>query len=79
MKNNIFCPFGKTIKKRLIDLEKDQVWLIGEVRQKTGLYFDSSYLYKIMIGKLQTPSIKNAICEILELSQQDHDTAIGVR
>ena len=61
------APFGKDIKRRLIDLDKPQLWLIGQVREKTGLYFDSSYLFKIMTGRIATPSIVNAICEILSI------------
>lgn len=58
-------PFGKSIKYRLIDLEKQQNWLIEQVKGKTGLYFDSSYLYKVMIGVNNSPTIIGAICEIL--------------
>ena len=67
--------FGKEIKKRLVDLEKPQVWLIGEVRERTGLYFDDSYLYKIQTGQLSTPKIVQAIREVLSLPGQDHNTA----
>lgn len=63
--------FGKNISKRLIDLDKPQVWLINEVKEKTGLYFDDSYLYKIKTGKLGTPKVVNAICEILDLQDQN--------
>jgi len=62
-----FTVFGKDIKKRLIDLEHTQVWLIEQVRQTTGLYFDDSYLYKIQTGQLATPKIVSAIRDILEL------------
>lgn len=61
------APFGKDIKRRLIDLDKSQLWLIVQVREKTGLYFDNSYLFKIMTGRIATPSIVNAICEILSI------------
>lgn len=59
--------FGKEIKKRLLDIDKNQNWLIERVREKTGLYFDSSYMNKIMTGTLKTPSIVNAVCDILGL------------
>ena len=59
--------FGKQIKKRLVDLDRNQAWLIEQVKQKTGLYFDSSYMYKICTGTLATPSIVQAIREILDL------------
>lgn len=59
--------FGKAIKKKLVELDQTQVWLIDQVREKTGLYFDDSYLWKIMAGKLATPKIVQAICETLDL------------
>ena len=63
--------FGKNIGKRLIDLEHPQVWLINQVRERTGLYFDDSYLYKIKTGQLATPKIVQAIRDVLELPEQD--------
>ncbi len=69
MKNLKFCDFGKEIKKKLVDMEQTQNWLITEVSNKTGLYFDSSYLYKIMAGKIETPTIVKAIHEILEIKE----------
>lgn len=67
--------FGKDISKRLIDLSKPQTWLIEEVRNKTGLYFDDSYMYKIKTGQLSTPKIVQAICEILEIQDCSQDTS----
>lgn len=63
--------FGKEIKKRLIDIDKSQDWLIGQVKEKTGLYFDSSYMYKIQTGQLSSPKIVNSIRDILELPNCD--------
>ena len=60
-------PLGKEIKKRLVDLDRNQVWLIERVRQQTGLYFDGSYLHKIMSGKLDAPKVVQAIREILNI------------
>ena len=59
--------FGKSIKIRLIEMEKTQDWLIEQVRNRTGLFFDSSYLWKIMNGVCATPGIVSAIRDILEL------------
>ena len=61
-------PFGKEIKKRLVDLDHNQSWLIDQVTERTGLYFDRSYMNKIMKGQLCTPKIVQAICEILDIS-----------
>lgn len=57
--------FGKTVKHRLIDIDQSQGWLVEEVKKKTGLYFDSSYLQKILNGKSNAPKLVNAIVEIL--------------
>ena len=71
MKKKEFCSFGKKINHRLVALGQSKKWLIEEVRARTGLYFDRSYLRKIEIGQLATPKIVQAICEVLSLSFQD--------
>lgn len=63
-----FCEFGKSVRKKLVDIDKNQEWLIKQVHQNTGLYFDSSYMHKILTGKIATPKIVQAICEILDIS-----------
>lgn len=62
-----FSCFGKEIKKKLVDIGKNQEWLIRQVKDRTGLYFDSSYMYKIQTGQLATPKIVHAISEILDI------------
>ena len=64
-------PFGKEVKKRLVDLDRNQSWLIEQVTKRTGLYFDSSYMSKIMKGQLCTPKIIKAIREILDMPADD--------
>lgn len=59
--------FGKSIKIRLVEMEKTQDWLIEQVKNRTGLFFDSSYLWKIMNGVCATPKVVTAIREILDL------------
>lgn len=59
--------FGKEIKKRLVDRDKTQAWLIERVKENTGLFFDSSYLHKILVGELATPKVVQAICEVLDI------------
>lgn len=61
--------FRKKVKYRLIDLGKPQKWLEEQVREKTGLFVDSSYLAKIFNEKRNAPKIKAAICEILGISE----------
>lgn len=69
--------FGKRVKIRLIELGKTQEWLINQVKEKTGDYFDSSYLYRILSGKLPAETGRNGkagksqvICEILGMSEE---------
>lgn len=59
--------FGKAVKIRLMELDKTQDWLCEGVRNRTGLYFDSSYLWKVLNGVLKTPKIIETICDILDL------------
>lgn len=47
-----FSDFGKAVKIRLIEMDKSQDWLIKQVQERTGDYFDSSYLWRIMSGAL---------------------------
>lgn len=61
------CQFGKEIKKKLVDLDKTQDWLISEVNADTGRYFDSGYLYRILTGQVKTPGIIASIRKILDL------------
>ena len=69
MENTTITDFGKEIKKRLIDMDKSQKWLIEQVSSETGLYFDRSYIHKIMTGKLVSPKIVSAICKVLDISE----------
>lgn len=59
--------FGKAVKKRLVDIECGDKWLVDRVREATGLYFDSSYLHKIRTGKAAPEKIISAMCDILDL------------
>lgn len=63
-----FTDFGKKVKVALVEHSQTQEWLIAQVRDKTGLYFDSSYLNKIMTGKNENEKIVSAIKEILSLA-----------
>lgn len=66
------CDFGKEVKKRLVDINQTQEWLVSEVSRDTGKYFDSGYLHRILRGELSTPGIVESIRKILGLP---HDTA----
>lgn len=68
---NQYSAFRKSIKKRLIDIDRSAEWLCAEVAVRTGKYFDSSYLSKIYKGTLFPEKFVRAICEILNLSIPD--------
>lgn len=59
--------YGMRIKMRLLELNKNQNWLIDEVASRTGLYFDSGYLHKILTGSEKSEKILTAINDILGL------------
>ena len=61
--------FRKNVKYRLIDLCKTQKWLEEQIKEKTGLFVDSSYLNKIYSGERTAPKIRAAICEILDIKE----------
>jgi hypothetical protein len=69
--------FGKQVRIRLIELDKTQEWLIEQVKERTGDFFDSSYLHRILSGKLLCETGRNGkpgkatvIREILGLSEE---------
>ena len=66
MNNSKYTDFGLFVKTELLRRGKGQKWLEEAVRERTGLYVDGSYLYKILVGKRNAPKITEAITEILK-------------
>lgn len=62
-----FTEFGLCVKDKLLRLGKEQKWLEGEITQKTGLFVDSGYMYKILTGQRNAPKVVQAIREILDI------------
>lgn len=62
-----FAEFGKDVKKRLIDLDTSQEWLISQLNRDTGLFVDSSYLNRILTGRCNSEKIIASISKILDL------------
>lgn len=65
-----FSDFGLCVKTELLRQGKEQKWLEEAITEKTGLYVDSGYLYKILTGKRNAPKIVAAIREILGLEAE---------
>lgn len=61
--------FGKRVKARLIEMDKNQLWLIEEVRKVYPCYLESAYMSKILSGKRKAPKIRKHICEILNIEE----------
>ena len=65
-----FTDFGLCVKTKLLQMGKDQKWLEEAVSEETGLYVDNGYFYKILTGQRNAPKIVEAICEILNIQDQ---------
>lgn len=65
-----FTDFGLCVKTELLRQGKDQKWLESAVSERTGLYVDSGYMYKILTGQRNAPKIVEAISEILGVRKE---------
>lgn len=65
-----FTDFGLCVKTKLLQQGKGQKWLEEAVSKKTGLFVDNGYMYKILTGQRNAPKIVDAICEILDIQEQ---------
>ena len=65
-----FTDFGLCVKTELLRIGKTQKWLEETVSEKTGLFMDDGYMYKIFTGQRNAPKIVAAICEILNIQEQ---------
>ena len=61
------------VKTELLRQGKEQKWLEEAVSDKTGLYVDGGYMYKILTGQRNAPKIVAAICEILNIQESQRD------
>ena len=66
-----FTDFGLCVKTKLLQMGRDQKWLEAAVSEKTSLYVDGGYMYKILTGQRNAPKIVAAICEILSIQEQE--------
>ena len=64
-----YSDFGLCVKTKLLQMGKEQKWLEEAVSEKTGLYVDSGYMYKILTGRRKAPKVADAICSVLDISE----------
>lgn len=69
MNESKFTDFGLCVKTELLRRGKEQKWLEEAVSEKTGLFVDNGYMYKILTGQRNAPKIVAAICEILNIKE----------
>lgn len=70
MNESRFTDWGLLVKTKLLQKGKTQTWLEEEVANRTGLYADNGYLYKILTGQRNAPKIVSAINDILEIKSK---------
>lgn len=70
MNESKFSDFGLVVKTELLRKGKEQKWLEEVVSEKTGLYVDGGYMYKILTGQRNAPKIVAAIREILNIQEE---------
>lgn len=70
MNNSKYSDFGLCVKTKLLQNGKEQKWLEEAVAEKTGLFVDSGYMYKILTGQRNAPKIVAAIREILDIKEE---------
>ena len=68
-----FTDFGLCVKTELLRQGKEQKWLEETVSEKTGLFVDNGYMYKILTGQRNAPKIVAAICEILSIQDPQRE------
>lgn len=69
MNESKFTDFGLCVKTELLRRGKDQKWLEKAVSEKTGLYVDNGYMYKILTGQRNAPKVVAAICALLSIPE----------
>ena len=74
MNQSKFTDFGLCVKTELLRRGKEQKWLEEAVAEKTGLFVDGGYMYKILTGQRNAPKIVAAICEILNIREVPNGT-----
>lgn len=66
MYRNELTEYGKKVKTELISINKNQEWLICEIKRKLpDSYVDGSILNKIFKGQIKDSKLIPAIDEIL--------------
>ena len=71
-----FTEFGLCVKKRLLYLGMPQKELEQIVSERTGLFVDAGYMYKILSGQREAPKISEAIRDVLQIDTDNPNKAV---
>lgn len=73
--------FGMAVRVKLLEKGKTQEWLVVQVRERTGDFFDSSYLWRLLhgatpgeTGRDGKPGKIEVICDILGIDRRVDET-----
>lgn len=69
LNNSKFTDWGLKVRVELLSRGKNLKWLEEETANRTGLFVDNSYLYKVLTGQRNAPKIVKAINEILDIKE----------
>ena len=70
IKKRSITPYGIAIKIKLVEMNKTQNWLIEQLKMRfPDRYFDSSLMYKILTGQVNSLTTIKAINEILSIDE----------
>ena len=67
MRKRELTEFGKEVKFELMCRNETQTWLIQRLRENTDMYVDSSILYKVMTGQVNSRALESNIRAVLNL------------
>ena len=76
-KNRTLSEFGQKVKIALVYKNKNQNWLIAEMKRQTLKYVDSSNLHKIMTAQIKSPDLEALISKILDIDSNKADSNSG--
>ena len=68
LENKPYSDFGRSIKKKLVENNKNQNWLLDELRKRLpDMYIDSSLIHKIIVGEVSSGRVVEEIHNIFEI------------
>ena len=69
-RKNPLTPYGKEVKHRLIELDRTNGWLIEEVNKRREPKIDTSFMSKVLNGKVKNSRMTVIIDQILHEEEE---------